>query len=380
MPDRRTTEPSTNAKELEDKEEDEGDRETLRKDDFGDPDAEPLEFSGTTETEIDSNSPEPVSVTFEYPPMSLADNVSIPTISATEPLSSGFFLENAVRSLDATSLGWQKNRQCLACHTNVSYLPARALLSTVGPALDEVRTFALGYVRTKWTHDAYVVPIAFALAFSDAFHKKTSTEEVKEVLDQMWVVQEADGGFAWFELNKPPAESDEHYGVTLAAIATGVTPGYKTQPQAIAGLVKIRSYLESNPPTNLHHKTMLLWADSYGLDLLSPTLKTQYIEELRAVQRQDGGFSLKDLWKGTAESHSSDGYATGLVLYVLSLNQIEKDDGIERALDWLTKNQRESGRWFTPSVNSGPNYLSNIGTAYALMGLSAYINFEITWP
>ena len=54
-------------------------------------------------------------------------------------------------------------------------------------------------------------------------------------------------------------ESDEHYGVTLAAIGTGAAPdGYARTPAARAGLAKIRTFLEDNPPTDLHHKAMVL--------------------------------------------------------------------------------------------------------------------------
>ena len=33
-----------------------------------------------------------------------------------------------------------------------------------------------------------------------------------------------DGGFSWLKCDWPPMESDDHYGVTLAAIAVGVAP------------------------------------------------------------------------------------------------------------------------------------------------------------
>jgi squalene-hopene/tetraprenyl-beta-curcumene cyclase len=39
---------------------------------------------------------------------------------------------------------------------------------------------------------------------------------------------------------------------------------------------------------------------------------------------------------------------------------------------WLKANQRESGRWFTRSVNADrAYYLANAGTAYAVLALKA---------
>jgi squalene-hopene/tetraprenyl-beta-curcumene cyclase len=45
---------------------------------------------------------------------------------------------------------------------------------------------------------------------------------------------------------------------------------------------------------------------------------------------------------------------------------------LQRAVAWLKANQRESGRWFTRSLNrDGRNYISNVGTAFAVLALKA---------
>jgi squalene-hopene/tetraprenyl-beta-curcumene cyclase len=68
----------------------------------------------------------------------------------------------------------------------------------------------------------------------------------------------------------------------------------------------------------------------------------------------------------------SDGYATALV--TLALCELGVADAVgpaRRGVQWLRSNQRESGRWFTGSLFAVgfQNYLSNMGTAYALMAM-----------
>jgi squalene-hopene/tetraprenyl-beta-curcumene cyclase len=57
---------------------------------------------------------------------------------------------------------------------------------------------------------------------------------------------------------------------------------------------------------------------------------------------------------------------------VLRQAGVTKDDpAIRRGVMWLKTNQRESGRWFTRSVNADrAHYLTNAGTAYAVMALA----------
>ena len=48
------------------------------------------------------------------------------------------------------------------------------------------------------------------------------------------------------------------------------------------------------------------------------------------------------------------------------------DPVIARAVNWLKTNQRESGRWFTRSINKdGYHFITHTGTVYAAMALKA---------
>jgi squalene-hopene/tetraprenyl-beta-curcumene cyclase len=70
---------------------------------------------------------------------------------------------------------------------------------------------------------------------------------------------------------------------------------------------------------------------------------------------------------------AGDGYATGFVVFVLRQAGIPADhEALQRGAVWLKSNQRESGRWFTKSLNSDKvHHIANAGTSFAVMALMA---------
>jgi squalene-hopene/tetraprenyl-beta-curcumene cyclase len=96
------------------------------------------------------------------------------------------------------------------------------------------------------------------------------------------------------------------------------------------------------------------------------------------LQKTDGGWGLATLgdWERAdglqQDTTSSDGYGTGFVVYVLRQAMIPKDDArLQRAVVWLKSHQRESGRWFTRSLNKdSKHYITHAGSAFAVMALA----------
>jgi squalene-hopene/tetraprenyl-beta-curcumene cyclase len=175
-------------------------------------------------------------------------------------------------------------------------------------------------------------------------------------------------------------EIDDHFGATVALIGVGAAPdAYAATPGAAKGIEQLKRYLAANPPPTLHHKLMILWADSYRLDLTTDAQRKTWLDELSKLQRDDGGWNSPSLgnWERADESPqdttTSDGYATGLAIYVLRRSGTPADDPrIARGIAWLKANQRESGRWFTRSLfKDNKHYLSHAGTAMAVMALTA---------
>ena len=101
---------------------------------------------------------------------------------------------------------------------------------------------------------------------------------------------------------------------------------------------------------------------------------------LRKVQRPDGGWSVPSLGSyvrrdGTPNPADapSDGYATGLVVYVLRQAGVPATDlAVSQGANWLRTHQRASGRWFTRALSTDKyHYISNAGTGFAILALSA---------
>jgi squalene-hopene/tetraprenyl-beta-curcumene cyclase len=229
----------------------------------------------------------------------------------------------------------------------------------------------------------------------------------RQELDRMWSLQRPDGGWEWPFRDTPPLKSDENLGAALAALGACVAPGnYSSSEAARKGLAGIRKFLKNHPARSLHQKAMVLWAGLHMEDLLASGEKEQTLLELEAAQRPDGGWSLASLVdnhydpgrqtedgrKARAEkghgheflvyvgrdkvyksSLASDGYATGLVIYVLRQAGVPADDArIRRGVAWLKSHQRESGRWFTPSQGWHTQHcIANAGTAFAVLALHA---------
>jgi hypothetical protein len=109
------------------------------------------------------------------------------------------------------------------------------------------------------------------------------------------------------------------------------------------------------------------------------------VAEALAKQQEDGGFSLSAFvggWKrkdNTPLEKKSDGYATGVVAFVLREAGVRRDrPELQRALAWLAQNQdRAEGRWLAYSLNKQRDLSTDIGkfmsdaaTAYAAMALA----------
>jgi squalene-hopene/tetraprenyl-beta-curcumene cyclase len=318
-----------------------------------------------------------------------------------EPLAKTVSLAKSAEFLDGVTLAWLKERKCASCHTGFPYLLARpALGDPKAPALLEVRRFfedrvaswdkggkGAGYLQGSGKLAisegvTEVVALAATLALHDAQATGKLQPRTRQALERMWELQQKDGSWTWNKTGLAPLEHDDYYGAVYAALGVGHAPeGYAQSDAAKPGLARLKGYLRKNPPPSLHHKTWLLWA-SLKLDgLLTPAEREQSIKDLLALQHKDGGWCLPSLgdWKNRSgkvvdKQAPSDGYATGLVLYVLrQVGVPAKREEIRRGVHWLQTNQRASGRWFTRSVNGARGHsITNVGTAFAVMALTAW--------
>ena len=309
--------------------------------------------------------------------------------SPDEPMATKLSFAKAAAFLDHQSLAWTQTKKCGTCHTNLPYLVVRGQLGGDLTALKEVRGFFEGRIA-NWDsgkkgdapkRDTEVISTAATLAMQDAMTTGKLHPLTRKALDRMWTLQLDNGAWDWLKCGWPPLEHDDYYGVVYVAVAVGHAPDKYAETEAAKdGLDGFRKYFKNNPPPSLHHKAMLLWAAQKVDGIMSDKLKKSTIQELRTAQKADGGWSLPMLgdWVGYDERPNdrtapSDGYATGLVVYILRQAGVQTDDpAVTKGVAWLKSNQRESGRWFTKSINTDRyHFITHAATAYAVMALKA---------
>lgn len=267
---------------------------------------------------------------------------------------------------------------------------SRAVLAdTPAPPLHEIRTFFESRIA-NWDADEQVkkhahreiVGTATALAIHDAQTTGKLQPITRQALDRMWTLQRKDGAWHWPRCDWPPFEIDDYYGAVLAAVGVGQAPeNYARSESAKVGVEKLRTYFKTTAPPSLHHNAWLLWASVKMDGLLSAAEQQAAIKDLFALQRNDGGWSMESLgkdWVGRKGDEAdpdapSDGYGTGLVVYVLRQAGVPANDAsLQRGKSWLADNQRASGRWFTRSLNGiKQHYISDTATAFAVLALKA---------
>lgn len=306
-----------------------------------------------------------------------------------EPFAKQMSLARTAEFLDHQSRAWTEIKKCGTCHTNYPYLLSRAKLGGDLSGLEHVR----GFFENRIAHwdsgkkedlpkrDTEVIATAATLALQDALTTGKLHPLARKALDRMWKLQQPNGAWDWLKCGWPPLEHDDYYGVVYVAVAVGHAPdGYAQTEQAQKGLDGFRKFFKNNPAPSLHHKAMLLWASQKVPGLMSEKLKQTTIQELRTLQKADGGWSLPTLgdWVGFDERPNdrnapSDAYATGLVIYILRQAGVPaKDEALRKGIAWIQGNQRESGRWFTKSINSDRyHFITHAATAYAVLALKA---------
>ncbi len=318
-------------------------------------------------------------------------------------------------------MGWDvaardHNTFCVSCHTVLPYAmarpalratlaeqapcaPERQLLDSVTKRVrmwKEVEPFypdaKRGVPKTAESRGTESILNAVILVGYDAPTGKLSPD-ARLALDNMWAEQlktgEAQGAWSWLQFHNSPWEGDsQYYGAALAALAVGSAPGnYQSAPEIQDNMKLLRDYLVQERDSQiLINRVILLWASTKVPGLLTPAQQKSIIDEALSKQQADGGFSLSSFvggWKrhdGTPLETKSDGYATGVVMFVLEQAGMKRDQPqMKRGLAWLALNQdKTEGRWLAYSLNKQEDsstytghFMSDAATAFAVLALQA---------
>ena len=320
-----------------------------------------------------------------------ADEPARPLAPEPKPSSPGRrAVERGLEFLQADAAKWRKERECSTCHhgtmTVFALSEAKAHGYDVGPeALADL---------TKWTKDRHLERIDLPrdtrpgwsmvntpaiylslLALTVPGQDAVSAKDLTRIAAHLLRHQEADGSWAWSSApakNRPPPffESDE---VATLLAYTVLGPQAPADPNAKSEVRDAREraavWLTKATPTDTTQAAAIRLLVRVRSGEPAKVVERE-IDKLIARQNKDGGWGqLKDL--------PSDAYATGQVLYVLSLAGVKPARAeVRRAVSFLVTTQKDDGSWpmtprshpdATPAKNAVP--ITYFGSAWATLGL-----------
>ncbi len=339
----------------------------------------------------------PTVVEAETPQYESGD-IKIVAARADEPMRESFSLTAAKEYLAQSSQAWTEKRNCVSCHTNGTFMQlAPSLGRLFTEQVETHRKFFLlesakfqrapaSAIKSglKPTQLAYV---ASGLAAYDET-KGQLAPETKATLDLMLTVQSEDGSYSNLDC-WPPFESSSYHGATVAAMALATAPGYLSQvTEAQQKQIDVlQNYLQKTKPPHDYGRLLLLQVGMKWKGLISDELQQKTIAMILKHQQKDGGWAMRsfatpETWGGGSrkdklnaepnkDAPASDGHQTGLAIMLLRESGTPADHpAIQAGIKWIKSNQRESGRWWTRSLNTdGPHFITYSGTFYPLRAL-----------
>jgi squalene-hopene/tetraprenyl-beta-curcumene cyclase len=309
----------------------------------------------------------------------------------------------AVDYMEQGALAWTKDWQCVACHTNGTYMVVRPMMTPqLGAPQKEMRDYFVGQLhralavdpakRATEVEPTQTVYMAAGLAIWDAHVTHRLSEETKQAMELMFAMQRPGGDWYIEDDNNPPLESSGYQLATVAARAVANAPGWlamqrgtpmEAKVNRLTALLRAGGKMQGD-----YDRTDLLWTAAEYPGLLDAKRMAELKEMVLEHQQMDGGwsirtFALPEEWgKGNRAEKlraelefgdpRSDGHMTGLAIIALRKAGVpESDPRIQRGVAWLLANQRASGRWYTRSLNrDGWQFITYSGTAYPLLALA----------
>ncbi len=340
-------------------------------------------------------------------------DIRVPIPTADEPRVREFGAESvraAVKYLHEGSTAWAREKSCVNCHTTGPYLSELPALSPLlgRPSEEIVADFidfvpkevkAVAETATQSGHKH--MPGAFTavwrslgLAEWDKHLTGQTSEPTDRSLRDMFERQAASGAFVSHgEVEIPHITTDFELSLQAARAITAA-PGWLEglRDEALrAKVTKLQSWLREAPPANDWDRVLSLQLAVYLPDLVPPEKREAALRLLSSKQHADGGWSTRDFsaledWHfeisdrvrqlienlPDAAKPESDAYMTALAVVLMRQNGVSAaDERVRKAVAWLKREQRVSGRWWMHSLYRGNyHYTTYIATCQALKALA----------
>jgi hypothetical protein len=309
-------------------------------------------------------------------------------------------VERALAYMQAESADWLNTRKCAACHHAGMPLWALSEAERHGYAVDRKflsETFeSLLGSRDKLLASKIFpnpadppdprpqgrglnmgLPFLAIAAQSLPSLPEGQKQSLKLIAEEIVKKQQPDGSWEFFQtLRRPPInESQTTDAAWIIMALAGKTGADGPEPER-AALSKANAWLDAAKPSDIHQDKVLRVL--LGARSGKPREAMQgAIDELLALQRPDGG------WSQTVPEWTSDAFATGQTLYVLSLaGYTAEQPQIKRGIGFLVATQEPEGSWpmrsrSTPNGEPGSATLLTpikcTAAAWATLGLASLV-------
>lgn len=355
--------------------------------------------------EVQKPKPKPA---FQYQ----TDGIAISIPSENEPKVERFgtaTMASAAKYLNDGAVCWVREKTCVNCHTTGPYMAERPALSKyLGKPNDEIladfiktvpekispqketEKDGLRYYPGSWTS----IWRSMGLAEWDKHVNGKLSETTDRSLREMFARQSANGSFVSFgEVEIPHITTDFELSLQAARAITAA-PGWLDglkDVELIARVDRLKSWLKSASPKNDYDRILRLQLAHYMPDLVSQAERDSALQLLASKQHDDGGWSTRDMspvndWHfkmsetvlnlvnglPDAAKPGSDAYMTAFAVVLMRQSEVPASDPrIQKALAWLKREQRVSGRWWMHSLYRGNyHYITYIATAQAMKALA----------
>jgi squalene-hopene/tetraprenyl-beta-curcumene cyclase len=235
---------------------------------------------------------------------------------------------------------------------------------------------------------------SLGLAEWDKHLSGKTSEPTERSLRDMFERQSESGAFVSHgEVEIPHITTDFELSLQAARAIT-TAPGWIEGVQDAglkAKIAQLNAWLRAPVLKNDFDRVLRLQLAHYMPEMVGPGEVTVALTLLASKQHEDGGWSTRDFsplkdWHfeispnvanlinhlPDAADPQSDAYMTALSVILMRQSDVPADDPrIQRAVTWLKKEQRVSGRWWMHSLYRGNyHYITYIATMQALKALA----------
>jgi len=279
----------------------------------------------------------------------------VPVALALSPREAG---QRGLNWLLTEATAWQAQQRCYGCHVQSFAIMGAAVAQGSDYTVNLAQTRQLadylvalqgndGYIGAgQWSNPGLIVQTVLAGIGFSRYDEMVGTEYAETLVRLAdWLVdQQTDAGYWPLDHSEAPVDQGEAMTTGAALNALAAAQRHNANTAYTHAIQQGAAWLRTmTPQTTQDLVFAVIGLKASGAANDDPDV-TRLLAALKAQRNGDGGW-------GETTGLSSNGYATGQVLYAYQLAGVDlADDSFTQGVLWLLNHQRPDGSW--PQVNS----------------------------